>query len=339
MPAMSDRYAEAEEAAKKLKSYDSWAIFCHENPDGDTLGSAFALYSLGVRTGKKVSITCRHRLPETYSFFPYSDKLEVGYDVPVERVRGALLVAVDISIKSRAASNMDELLSACVDSLTIDHHVDNELFAKLNFVDPEASATAELITALFEVYGAGMTPEEAAAIYTALVTDNGNFRFNSTTPESHRCAEVLLRAGAKPADIDDAISENMTDKVLRLWGIALSRTEVFADGKCALFSLRSPEIEEARAFGSALDGLVNMLLRIKGIKIALFLTERRDGSGCKLSVRSRGEYNARAIASRFGGGGHTSAAGAKVELRFDEALASVRKEAEAYVALGNTASK
>lgn len=336
---MSDRKSGAAAAAQKLKSYGAWAILCHENPDGDTLGSAFALYSLGVRTGKKVSISCRHRLPETYSFFPCSDKLRVGYDVPVDVVRGTLLVAVDVSIKSRAASNMDELLAACADSLTIDHHVDNELFAKTNFVAPEASAAAELMTAVFEAYGAGITVEEASALYTALVSDNGNFRFNSTTPESHRCAQVLLAAGVKPADIDDAVSENMSDKVLRLWGLALCRTELFANGKCALFYLRTSEIAEACAFGSALDGLVNMLLRIKGVKIALFLTERRDGTGCKLSVRSRGEYNAREIASRFGGGGHISAAGAKVDLRFDEALAAVRKAAEEYVSFGNTSSK
>ena len=326
-----------EEVLGKLKKYDSWVILCHENPDGDTLGSAFALYSLGKREGKSVSIFSRDRLPEVFSFFPFSEDLRAGSELTPRDVTGALLVAVDISTERRALADMRELLAACADSVNIDHHGDNTKFARTNLVAPEASATAEIITAILEAYGKGIAAEEASALYTALVTDNGNFRYNSTSVESHRCAQVLLKAGAKPAEIDDRINENMTDKTLRLWGIALSRTELFAGGKCAVFWLRGFEADAAEADSNALDGLVNMLMRIRGVKVALFLAEKNGNN--KLSVRSRAPYSARGLAAKFGGGGHINAAGAKIPGSFENTLALVKKEAEEYVAFGNTSAE
>ena len=145
---------------------------------------------------------------------------------------------MDMSTAERSVDNFGELLSACEDSLCIDHHGDNRLFCKTNLVDPGASATAEIVVRLMELYGEGITADEAAALYTALSTDNGSFRFSSTTAESHRCAEILLEAGAKPDEIDDRVSQNMSAASLRLWGLALSRTETFGGGERAIFWLR-----------------------------------------------------------------------------------------------------
>ena len=326
-----------DEVLEELKKYGSWVILCHENPDGDTLGCAFALYSFGKREGKRVSIVSKDTLPEVFSFFPFADELLVTKRLAPDEVKEELLISVDISTEKRALANMPELLSACADSVNIDHHGDNTRFAKTNLIVPEASATAEVITALLEAYGKGISEREASALYTALVTDNGNFRYNSTSIESHRCAQILLKSGAKPAEIDDRINENMTDKILRLWGLALSRAELFAGGSCALFWLRGHEIDGADADSSALDGLVNMLMRVKGVKIALFLAEKNGG--CKLSVRSRAPYSARELAAVFGGGGHVNAAGAKIPGDLDGTLASVKKEAEKYVAFGNPSAQ
>ncbi|MCC8058842.1 DHH family phosphoesterase, partial [Cloacibacillus sp.] len=161
------------EVLEKLKKHKSWVILCHENPDGDTLGSAFALYSLGKREGKSVMIVSPDSLPDTFSFFPHAAELRVTKSLPAEEVRNALLAAVDISTEKRAQSNMPELLSACADSVNIDHHGDNTMFAATNLVVPSASATAEIITALLSAYGKGITEGEASALYTSLVTDNG----------------------------------------------------------------------------------------------------------------------------------------------------------------------
>lgn len=315
-----------EEALQKLKRFASWRIFCHENPDGDTLGCALALYSLGKRIGKDVRVISKDPLPETYSFLPYSEELCVAREYTEAGIGGALLIAVDISTDKRSLVNFQALLSCCADSVAIDHHCDNSCFAATNIVAGSASATAEIVTDIIEAYGCGITKEEACLLYTALVTDNGNFRFSSTSAASHKCAARLLEAGADPSFIDDRINENMTECALRLWGLALSRTEVFAGGRCALFWLRFSEMEEAACGPGALEGLVNMLLRIKGVKMAMFLCERADAN--KLSVRSRAPYSSRELAAVFGGGGHAGAAGAVLPLPFEEAISGVRKEAE-----------
>ncbi|OUO93066.1 bifunctional oligoribonuclease/PAP phosphatase NrnA [Cloacibacillus sp. An23] len=313
------------EALAKLTKYGAWTLVCHERPDGDTLGSAFALYSLAKRSGRRAAIVSKDPLPQVFSFFPYSDELVRAENAPLPLAEGALLVAVDMSTAERSVDNFGELLGVCADSLCIDHHGDNKLFCKTNLVEPSASATAEIVVRLMEACGKGITPEEAAALYTALVTDNGNFRFSSTTAESHRCAGVLIEAGAKPAEIDDAVSQNMSLASTRLWGLALGRTELFGGGECALLRLSRAELDESGAGSAELDGLVNMPLRIKGVRLSLLVTEH-DGF-CKLSVRARPPYSARALAASFGGGGHPCAAGAKTASPLEEALDNVRKEA------------
>lgn len=325
------------EALAKLKGYSAWTLVCHEHPDGDTLGSAFALYSLAKRCGKRAAIVSKDPLPQVLSFFPYSDELVCSPAAPRSLAEGALLVAVDMSTAERSVENFGDMLSVCDDSICIDHHGDNRLFCKTNLVEPQASATAEIVVRLMEAYGEGITAEEAAALYTALSTDNGNFRFSSTTAESHRCAGVLLEAGAKPDEIDDRISQNMSAASLRLWGLALSRTETFGGGECAIFWLRREELEASGAESAELEGLVNLLLRIKGVKLALFLTEY-DGY-CKLSTRARPPYSARLVAAAFGGGGHQCAAGAKAAGQLEDILKRVKEEALNGAVLGDTSCK
>lgn len=325
------------EALAMLKNNGAWTLVCHEHPDGDTLGSAFALYSLAKRLGKRAAILSKDPLPPVYSYFPYSDELICAQRAPLALADGALLIAVDMSTPERSVENFGDLLASCSASLCIDHHGDNRLFCETNLVEPESSATAEIVVRLMEAYGEGMTAGEASALYTALATDNGNFRFSSTTAESHRCAGVLLDAGAKPDEIDDRVSQNLTAGALRLWGTALSRTEIFLGGDGALFWLSREEMKTAAAASPELEGLVNMLMRVKGVKLALFITEY-DGF-CKLSVRARPPYGAREIAAAFGGGGHPCAAGAKVPGSIAFAVESVKKEALRFAGLRNSACK
>ncbi len=319
------------EVIKKLKNAGAWLIICHENPDGDTLGCGLALFSLGKRLGKNVRIIGRNGIPERYAFLPLSGDYEIKRRISAEEIKDSILVCVDTSTKERAVSGLEEALNIS-DSINIDHHGDNQRYCRVNLVDESASATAEIITDLFIKAGWKIEESEAVCLYTALSTDNGNFRFNSTTPRSHICASKLIEAGVQPAVIDDYVNENMSVEVLKLWGIAFSRTEIFADGRCAMFWLDTKDFESSRSDASSVDGLVNMLLRIMGIKIAVFMTEI-DGTN-KVSIRTKPPYSARKLASVFGGGGHMQAAGAKVPGTFQEALSTLRTEAEKFAADG-----
>lgn len=314
---------------EKLNFRDKWVILCHENPDGDTMGCGLALYSLGKRLKKNPRVMGRDPIPERYRFLPYHNDFECCQSIKEEDIKDALLICVDTSTSARSIPGLNKVLPIA-DSINIDHHGDNHLYCKLNLVDPDVSATAEIITELLIESGWGIEEREAISLYTGLSTDNGNFRFASTTANSHLCAARLLEAGVKPALIDEYVNENMTLSVLKLWGLAYTRTEMFSDGRGALFWLRKEDFETAGADLSAVDGLVNMLLRITGVKVALFLTEVSDEN--KLSIRTKAPFTARDIASLYGGGGHLQAAGAKLAGKFEDVLISLKTEVEKYIA-------
>lgn len=314
---------------EKMNEYESWVILCHENPDGDTIGCGLAVYSLGRRLGKEVRVLGRDPVPPRYQFLAHSDDFECCMEITEEDVRNSLLICVDTSTAARSMPGLTNVL-AVADSINIDHHGDNHLYCGLNLIVIEASATSEIITELFERGGWGMNEGEATALYTGLSTDNGNFRFATTTPASHICAAKLLEAGAMPALIDEYVNENMTPAILKLWGTAYLRTEIFSDGVGAIFWLGKEDFQEAGADTSTVDGLVNMLLRITGVRVALFVTELNGEN--KASIRTKEPYIARELAARFGGGGHLQAAGAKLGGTFYEALDSIRSEAERYIA-------
>lgn len=316
------------EIIKKFNSSDKWVILCHENPDGDTLGCGLALFSLGKRLGKKVRLMGRDPIPERYWFLPYYQDFECCKEILEEDVRDALMICVDTSTAERSMPGIKEVLPIA-DSINIDHHGDNHLYCKLNLVDPDASATAEIITELLIKGGWGIEESEAICLYTGLSTDNGNFSFGTTTARSHICAARLLEAGVKPAVIDAYVNENMTPSILKLWGSAYTRTEMFSNDRGALFWLKNEDFANAGADSSAVDGLVNMLLKITGVKVALFLTEVNGVN--KVSIRTKAPYVARDIASAFGGGGHLQAAGAKFEGKFVDMVNSVKAEAEKYI--------
>lgn len=319
------------EALKKMREHDSWLIVVHENPDGDTLGCGLALYSMGLRMGKDVRIIGKSALPDSYCFLPFSGSYEQVQELTGGDMRGgSLVICADISTAERGVGGL-----GYANVINIDHHGDNKLYAELNVVVPEASATAEIIVDLFRLSGLPLERDEAACLYTALVTDNGNFRFRSTTPNSHICAARLLETGIDPSELDDRINRNMTVGVMKLWGDAFCRVETFAGGRAAMFWLNGDDFKRAGADFSATDGLVNLLMRLGGVDIALLLTEYEGAA--KLSIRTREPYSAREISAEWGGGGHIQAAGAKINATVEEARKILKDRVAKYVIDRDTA--
>lgn len=319
------------EALKKMREYGSWLIAIHENPDGDTLGCGLALYSMGLRMGKRVRITGKSALPDSYCFLPFSGDYEQVQELTGGDTRGTLVICVDTSTAERSVGGLGG-----ADVINIDHHGDNKLYAGLNVIAPEASATAEIIMDIFQRSGLPLEKDEAVCLYTALVTDNGNFKFRSTTPNSHLCAAKLLETGIDPSELDDRINRNMTIGIMRLWGDAFCRVETFAGGKAAMFWLDGSDFERAGADFSATDGLVNLLMRIKGVDVAILITEYEGAA--KLSVRTRGPYSAREITAEWGGGGHIQAAGARINATVEEARKILKDRVAKYVTYRDTAA-
>ena len=169
---------------------------------------------------------------------------------------------------------------------------------------------------------------EAICLYTGLSTDNGNFRFGTTTARSHPVLQSSWKRESNLRSSTVCKREHDSGDTKTL-GVAYTRTGDLSNGKGALFWLGKEDFASASADSSAVDGLVNVLLRITGVKVALFLTEINGEN--KVSIRTKPPYSARDIASAFGGGGHLQAAGAKPGGSFIDAVNAVKAEAEKYI--------
>jgi phosphoesterase RecJ-like protein len=326
---------------KILESADNWLVLAHEKPDGDTLGCAAALAHFGGRMSKRVMLGCPDPCPDRYAFLQSGAQITVMRAVPDGFPGpGGAAVCVDTSTSSRSVPGLADVARECP-LINIDHHVDNERYGSINWVDPTASATGEMVTEMLSCSRWGIDPTEAAALYVAIVSDNGSFSFASTTLKSHDCAMKLLNAGVSPNDIAEKLDSSLSPGVLRLWGRAMLRTEVFAHGRCALYWISRGDFEETGTARQDTENLVNLLLRIKGVRLAALCSEVGDGGAgeVRVSLRARAPFNAREVASSFGGGGHDLASGCTLQLPIADAVRAVRDEMEKHALTKFSADK
>lgn len=291
------------DAVSHLHLGKRWILLSHVKPDGDTIGSAAALFSIGRNMGKECAWGGRDAFPDVYSFIPHSDAYRridsLGEFSPSST---DVVVSLDTSTADRS---VDDLLNAPF-LLNIDHHYDNPCFGDVYHVDPSASSTAEVLWFLLSSEsGFDITRDAALALYAGIATDSGSFSFSCTTPRTHVAVSRILEKGIIPSDVHRALSANRTLSGLRLWGIALSR--IFVRESTAVTWLVGSDFRESGADRSETENLVNQLLLLRGIGLAILLIE--EDSGVRASIRSEGSVSAADIAHRFGGGGHPQAAG------------------------------
>lgn len=301
-------------------------VLSHEKPDGDTVGSALALARVGKRLSKNVILACPDNFPEKYSFIYEGFDLAVRSDIPANFPNDGVVICVDTSKKDRS---IEGLATTGLRLVNIDHHVDNERFGLIDWIEPDASSTGEMIAELISSSPWGLEKPEADALYLAMTTDNGRFSFASTSVNSHRCAITLLEAGVSPSDIAEKLNSNLRRETLHLWGRAFSRVEVFSDGIIALSTLAGSDFVETDTTREDTENLVNYMLRIKGVKLCALLSEA-DGA-VRASLRARAPYNARLVAAEFGGGGHDLAAGCTIKEKLEQAAADLRGVMERQV--------
>ena len=194
--------------------------------------------------------------------------------------------------------------------INIDHHATARPFADVNWIDPSACATAEMIFRLAREAGVKISPEIATCLYTAVLTDTGSFCFHGTTERTFALAQELVRCGADPVRIaHDVYFSNPLSK-MRLLGAALSTLQ--RDGSLVWMHVDRATMERCQASEEDCEGLVNYALAIEGIEVALFFREQPDGR-FRVSLRSKGAVNVAAVAAAFGGGGHECASGCGIE--------------------------
>lgn len=274
-------------------------------PDGDLLGSQIGLGLALANAGAPVTLAGPHPVPEALRFLPGATLVERWETAP-----GVfdLVILNDCPDPSRTGGLLEGARGPATTVVNIDHHPDNKRYGNLNWIEPEASATGEMVWDLIRAVGFKVTPEIATNLFTAIHTDTGSFRYSNTTARALRIAADLVAQGARPALVAGALYEGRRVEDLRRLGTLLARVEVSPDGQVAWLELPQGSVPEA--FVEAED-LVTYPRSIASSKVALLLREVGPGR-VKVSLRAKGGVNVGKIAAAFGGGGHANAAGCTV---------------------------
>lgn len=288
------------------------ALFSHVSPDGDCLGSMLALGLALENNGKKVSYYNWDPIPANLRFLPGIEKINNSLDCNCPQT----IILVDCAEISRVELDK-KLLDSCY-IINIDHHVSNDLFGDLNWVDSKASSTGEIIYALLKVLNVPINKEIATNLYTAIITDTGRFSYSNTTTKSFRIASELIKSGIDLVSINTKIFEQKSLSYIKLLYKALANLELLKNGKIAVITLSQEDFEQAGAEESLSEGLVNYARNIEDVEAAVLLKEL-DIRDIKVSFRSNNWLNVNQVAQRFGGGGHVRASGCTIKLPLAEA--------------------
>ena len=295
------------ECVSLLKEFDNYLILTHRNPDGDTLGSAYALKRALELMGKKSMVRCNDDIHPKFSYlWENVDNSEITFDK---------IIAVDVADKKLLGEEFEAEYGDNV-FLCIDHHLSNREYAQNLLLEDRAAAAVVIYEVICQL-GVEITPEIASCIYTGLATDTGCFMYSNTTPTVHRIAAEVMEKGADYTLINRLMFETKTLPYLRLEQMAVSSIESHFDGKCAIMTVTRKMFEESGASSSECDGIAAIPRKIEGVKIAVTIRERHNGS-FKVSMRTIEPYDAAKICANFGGGGHNAAAGCEFECSLDE---------------------
>ena len=296
----------------------------HINPDGDGLGSEVALAMWLKTLGRTVHVLNDSPVPAAFTFLSDFHPIE---EFTPERAEHRLteadaLIVLDTSNRQRIGRLSDLLDRHVIPIAVVDHHVTHAHgFGQVNVIEPEASATGEIVFDLIREGGGTITREIAEALYVALMTDTGSFRYSNTDTHAHRMAAELLTFGLDPQKIHAQVHSHASAGRLRFFGEVLSALETAEDGRVVVLEASPEQFARHGLVGADTEGLVDFPRSIAGVDVVVLFSEVEPGK-VKVSLRSNGRVAIDAIVSRLGGGGHPHAAG--VMLRGTRADAKAR---------------
>lgn len=311
-------YLQLEQMASRLLHAENILLLCHKNPDGDTVGSASALYHALRALGKQAAILCSDPIPPQYAYMQ-AGLFEPGLFQP------ECVVAVDVAsiqLFGDGAAPWSQRVDLC-----IDHHSSNAGYAGETLLDDSAAATAEIMYQLIPAMGTEITPVMADCLYTGLATDTGCFKFSNTTARSHTIAAGLIGLGARLDELNSILFENKSRARMEAERLALASLEYYCEGRCAMICLTKEQIAESGVAPSELEGLTGMPRMIEGVDVGITMRQLPSGS-YKISVRTTKGVDACCIARRLGGGGHSQAAGCELEGNLENTKQAVLAEVE-----------
>jgi len=308
------------EVLKQIEQRQRFLLTSHARPDGDAVGSALACSQILRLMGKETDVVLRDGVPRIYHPLPFADTV-----ITAERVNGKYEAAIILECDSIQRTQLHGLEDRFL--INIDHHVSGRPFAHVNWIDPKAVATAELVYKLAREAGVKISPEIATCIYIAVLTDTGSFMFEGTNEHTFALARELVLAGADPARCARSVYFGHSTAKMRLLGAALSN--LHREGALAWIWVTREQMEHVGAKEEDCEGLVNYALSIHDVEVAAFFRELPDGR-FRVSLRSKGQLNVSAVAQQFGGGGHECASGCALEGPLSIAVARVVEQLRAH---------
>jgi len=310
------RHLTKHECAKLLAERDRFSIITHSGPDGDTVGSAAALCLCLRKLGKTAHVLENSQLPDKFRH------LLENITKPAAQ-NGDMLIAVDTASAKMVSEDVGAL-AECID-LRIDHHGSGTSFAAFELVDSTAAACSEIIFELLRLLDVEMDIPIANALYTAVSTDTGCFRYANTTSRSFALASSCAAVSPDIFRINQTLFDTVTLGRLRLEGWVTAHMELLRDGQIALCGIPAELQAELGLADEDMKNIAGFLRSIEGVKMAA--TVRQDTEGhTGISVRAVPGWDAAAVCEKFGGGGHKGAAGASLQnVTFTEALNALRK--------------
>lgn len=301
-----------------LKDKQNILVATHIFPDGDALGSQLALGSILETLGKKVFYYSEERVSHIYDFMPGCEKLEKRLP-PADEIDAA--IALDCGDCFRLGSRMNDLL-ANHPFIVIDHHIGHSEFGDLRWVEPARSSTGEMVYVLATAMGAEISRDAAFCLFTAIVSDTGSFKYDCTSAETFRIAGELVDKGVQPFEVSRKLFDNYTTSRLRLLENVLGTLELHNLERIAIITVTQEMFAATGATRNDTEDFINYPRALNTVKIAAFLKESEDG-WIGVSLRAKGESDVAEIAQRFGGGGHSNAAGFRLQ---GTSLATVRAD-------------
>lgn len=299
-----------EELIPPILRADRIVLVTHIKPDGDALGSMFALADILRSLKKKVCCFLEEAVPHLFLFLPGSERTEISFaavqdfvNIPGENVA---VIALDCGDTKRLGK-FGPRLRDIHPFLLIDHHTGNSGFGDFSWVEPYRSSTGEMVYDLAQSLGATFSLASATCLYTAIATDTGSFRYESTSSHTHRIAAHLVDIGARPGDINEKIYDSYSFGRLQLMQQVLTTLKLFADDRIAIMHVSREMLAQTGTTLEDTENFINLPRAIETVQVAVFLKE--GDSAISVSLRSRGHCDVSLIAARFGGGGHARASG------------------------------
>ncbi len=296
---------------EEINKAEKIVLLVHENPDGDAIGSATAMYQALLQLDKNADIIIPE-YPSDFEFLPEIDKVKKESEIQ----NYDLAISLDCA-SLKQLSSCEKYFNDAKCKIVIDHHGSNTMYGDFNYVDPKSPACTQLLAGIFEYFDIEITKEIGICLLTGIITDTGGFAYSGVTSDTFEIAANIVSKGINVYQIYQKVFLNMSLSKFNLHKIAINRIELLENNKIAFTYITKEDENNVHSEHGDHEGIVEQGRNIEGVEVSIFL--RETDKGIKASLRSKNYVNVSEVCVAFGGGGHPRAAGCNITGTMEQA--------------------